>query len=77
MNQKDNEFLDNPNCSRTDFNTFFNFCQKQISKTQFKRLDLTQAEKNKIISTIESFCEKMEQIELNLNSKNKSSGFYD
>jgi len=57
--------------------SFWEICQAQISKTQFQKPDLTQAEKNKIMSTIESFCEKMEKIELELNAKNKSSGFYD
>jgi len=57
--------------------SFWEICQAQINKTQFQKLELTQAEKNEIMTTIESFCEKMEQIELNLNAKNKSSGFYD
>jgi len=57
--------------------SFWEICEKQISKTQFKRPDLTQAEKNEIMTTIESFVEKMEQIELNLNAKEKRSGFYD
>jgi len=57
--------------------SLWDICQNKISFTQFHKKDLTQQEKNIVMSAIEEFCGKMEQIELDLNAKGKSSGFYD